>query len=141
MSWWNLTGSNHELMGDEAADAAAAMFRPVGERMPKPTMDELLDALEAVVRLAGPEVVTGDLGDRHIEVPGVRRAPGRPPEDLVAVLGPGLEMIAEAYRDRFSRSPTLREVLAAITFELAISPSDYVSGFDGKLADDLAVAT
>ena len=50
-------------------------------------------------------------------------------------------MIAEAYRDRFSRSPTLREVLAAITFELGISPSDYLSGFDGVLSDDLAVAT
>lgn len=141
MGWWNLTGSKNEVMGDEAADAAAAMFGPVGARTSKPTIDELLDALEAAVRLAGPEVVSGELGDRHIEVPGFKRAPGRPPEDLVALLGAGLEMVASAYRDRFSRSPTLREVLAAITFELAISPSDYVSGFDGELSDDLAVAT
>ncbi|NVB83964.1 MAG: hypothetical protein HOV81_36650 [Kofleriaceae bacterium] len=132
MGWWNLPGSEDEVMGDEPADAAVSMLRPVAERRPKPTANELLDALEAALRIAGPGVVNGELEEQHITSLEVMRVPGRAPDDVVAILGPGLAGIAGTYRDRFSRPPSLREMLAAITFELRSNPREYLSDF----ADD-----
>lgn len=134
-----MPGSQDEVIGDAPADAAASMLARVGQRSPKPTVNELLDALEAELRIAGPYVVMGKLGTQHVTSRDIVRTPAKPPADLVSLLGPGLVGIAETYRSRFDRPPSLREMLAALTFELRANPRDYVSDYESESLSKLVL--
>lgn len=131
MGWWNLPGSKDEVMGDEPADAAVAALEPIGARDPRPTLDELLDALEAVLRTLDPSVMTGHLGDAHL-IADTPRTPGVAAGELVEALRPGVLQIAGTYRRSLQRPPSLRELLAAISFELGAAPRDYLRDFPAE---------
>ncbi len=139
MGWWQLPRSTTEMMGDEPADAAAGMLEPIPRRTPLPTLDELLDAIEAGLAIDG--VTSESLDARHVEARPFTRTVGAPGPQLVELLRPGLLSIAETYRERFERLPTVREVLAAISFVLCPQPTTYVREPDvAELEYDLALA-
>ncbi|KYF87852.1 hypothetical protein [Sorangium sp. So ce394] len=140
MGWWHLPGSEDELIGDPSADAAADLLAPLETCDPRPTLDELLDALEAALRL-DPPIVSDALGDRAIVATERPRTRGAARTELVELLRPGAEGIAETYRSRFQRLPSLREMLASILFVLRSEPNAFLRDHAGdKLEGELKVA-
>jgi len=119
MSWWNLPGSESEWTGDTPADLAAMALAPLAEVTPKPTADQLLDAIELVLR--------ADLADRGLEWRARPRQRSTAREELVTLFGDAATKIGEAYLDEFKREPTSNELLYTLGFELRGDPTVYTS--------------
>ncbi len=124
MGWWNIGNGDGAVMGDEAAEVAAEVLSQLAQRDPRPTLDELLDALEAALR-ESTELVSEALGPRHLSM-ATRRTPGSPSAPIVEVLRTGLIEFEDTYRVNFKRLPMLSEVLHAISFVLSSSPREYL---------------
>src|SRR5678815_1687626 len=118
MSWWTTRDRPDDLTGDMPADAAADLLAPMRALDPKPSLDELLDALEAALVAASPRPYTGELGDRHLAASKVPRNPGPAKPELVALLAARIGEIAEPYRIDYQRLPRLEEYVYTIAFAM-----------------------
>jgi hypothetical protein len=139
MSWWQID-EQQNLLGDEPADAAEAVFAEVTRANggAPPALPEVLTAVQAAIVRAGHHVLAPDqprparLEGERLDGPSIF-SDGTPDERLVGVLGPGLERIAATYHERWARAPRLPELLAAIAFVLR--DSDHIrDGHDVDLA-------
>jgi hypothetical protein len=118
MWWWPTDDAEGEITGDMPADAAADLLAPMKAREPKPSLDELLDALEAALAAAAPRPYTGELGTRHLGSTKLPRTPGPANPELVELLAKGIAWIAEPYQTDFQRLPTIAEYVYTVAFAL-----------------------
>ncbi|MEO8550053.1 MAG: hypothetical protein ABI678_08765 [Kofleriaceae bacterium] len=126
MSWWSLPDTTAEWTGDTPADDASILLAPLQRMSPKPTVDEVLDALEVILR-DSTLVVDQPLGERtlHIRERPRRSMPAR--DSLVKTLRVGIPQLVASYRDELKRAPTLRELVYSISLVFVADPCEYTS--------------
>ncbi|MEO8550052.1 MAG: hypothetical protein ABI678_08760 [Kofleriaceae bacterium] len=131
MSWWNLRGTNNEWMGDSSADAASDALVPLSALVPKPTLDQVLDALEVV--FADGALVSGEaLGAKGLTIRDRPRVRTTPQRVVVEMLGSRMPTIVASYRKHFHRAPTLRELVYSISFVLVSDVAEYTADQDSE---------
>jgi hypothetical protein len=118
VSWWPIGDADDQITGDMPADAAADLLAPMRDRDPRPSLDELLDALEAALAGVTPRPYTGELGPRYLAATKLPRVRGEAKPELVEILAKGLAWIAEPYQTDFARLPTIEEVVYTVAFAL-----------------------
>ncbi|MEO8550054.1 MAG: hypothetical protein ABI678_08770 [Kofleriaceae bacterium] len=121
-------------MSDSAADAVSLALAGLKTLAPKPTLDQVLDALEIV--LGDRAWVSGDaLGIRTLQIEDRPRERGSVPTALVELLRDSMPKVVASYRKKCERAPTLRELMYSIGFVLLASPEIYTSDATGELGD------
>ena len=136
MSWWDTDDGG--VTGDQPADAVRNALREIAGRR-KPSLEELLRAVAAVLAAKGseylsgapagiPELTAGDF-ERSWEASSAGHAEAA--ADLTEPLARTFAAIAQIYENRWERKPRLNELLEALQFVLGYQPEDYLEGVAG----------
>ncbi len=128
MSWWTV---GDDVLGDEAADAIAAVCQRLAVAPEKPSLGQLVAAAEAAILKARQNVQDPDrlVLQRIAAAPPLAPTAAIPPA-LVRDFELALHRLAEVYRTRWNRAPRVSEVLAALAFQLRVTPRSYVASTD-----------
>lgn len=136
MGWWRVPGGPDFLSGDQPADVMCIAVDQIAAHSPRPSMDELLDALETALRGVPDGAISDPLSDRRIEVANwPARHRGTPDLERTQILARAIAEISSIYRDSIGRPPFVVEILDALAFVLRPSLGEFVRDAPGDLSD------
>jgi aminopeptidase N len=139
MGWWK-TGKDDDIIGDAPADTIAEVFAAIAssfeeEGKPKPTLQQVLDAIILVLREKGADIFesTEEISNQtlvaELEPTSAKvwsRGNNITDENLVKAFEEAFEEIVNQYQDSVNRKPRLPEILASIKFILGYNPDEYL---------------
>jgi len=125
MSWWNLPGQKHDVIGDRPADIVGTALRRAATRREQSHKDplplpQILNALGRAIAETRDALEDPPLeGARVVAVTNKGEIePSQEGEDIIELLGAAIREVEAAYHERFDRSPRLAELLGVFTFDL-----------------------
>jgi hypothetical protein len=125
MSWWNLPGKQHDVIGDRPADIVGTALRRAATHREPPhngplPLPQILGALGRAIAENRDALEDPPLeGARVVAVTNKGEIePSQEGEDILEPLGAAIRGVEAAYRERFERSPRLAELLGVFTFDL-----------------------
>ncbi len=146
MGWWK-TGIDNDIIGDQPVDELFFTLEAIALRceelqQPKPTLQQVLDAIASVLRMKLAELVSDGDGISikrlvaRLEPPSTIVSGEGSTADtyLVTAFSEGLENVSMCYESVLKRQPKLRELLACISFKLSGYLDEYLS-----IEDDISV--
>lgn len=120
---WFPTNENDDMIGDLPADIIQMRLTEYCGQWSKPTLDELLAALEQVLRNEESRYLDPDTAFvwpiGHLTCRNMRkRVPTIAATELINCLRGMMDGINQVYEDGLDRKPRLTEILAALVFTL-----------------------
>lgn len=140
MGWWK-TGQGDDIIGDAPADTISEIFAAIAssfeeEGKPKPTLQQVLDAIILVLREKGSDIFesTEEISNQtlvaELEPTSAKvwiRGNNIADEKLIKAFEKAFEEIVDQYQDSVNRKPRLAEIFASIKFILGYNPDEYLS--------------
>ncbi|ACK72524.1 hypothetical protein PCC7424_4153 [Gloeothece citriformis PCC 7424] len=152
MGWWQ-TGQNDDIIGDSPADTLAETFQMIvsnyqQQHKPKPTLEEVLDAIASILREQAVNLVEDgenlsfkrllvELESNSVQISGGEK--DSPDEQLIQALSNAFLTIAEQYEDAVNRKPRVTELLACVRFILGYQPEEYLLIDEGNAVKKISL--